>query len=85
MKEGLAVILFFMLIALGWKQSYKTHVNNLFGVTEAEQQRATTVLTGATPSVALPNPYVAPAPTPDRSWLFSPKAMDKPYNPTRNR
>lgn len=84
MKEVLAIVLLIILVALGWKRSYQSHLFDRFGepaapvvaTPRASPQR----IPGATTMRAPVPPMVVPTPAADRSWLFSPKRMDTPYN-----
>lgn len=83
MKEGLAIILLGVFVALGWKQSYQGHLEDLFGVPLTQQMESRSSAAKLTPAKPPSSPAaraVIPAPTPDRAWLFGPKPMDKPHS-----
>lgn len=72
------------LVLVGWRQPYRQHLVYLF----PDRFAPAPVSAAATPEPATPSPGAAPrvqSPTPDlkprsESWLWEPKAMDKPYN-----
>lgn len=82
MKEGFAIIFLIVLLALGWKQSYQSQLQQLFDISSsrpATPRREAPAVSPATPARAV----AVPAATPDRAWLFGPRKMDQPY-PSQN-
>ena len=92
MKELLALLGLLFLVTIGWNQSFKTHLDNLFGT--VEEQPAITGkpsldtpkpgTTAAPPSAAtlppLPAGEAATSPSPDKSWLWRRTTMDEPHD-----
>lgn len=97
MKEFAALILFIVLIAVGWNQPFKVHFQSITGAPPSapELTETTPPFTPQSPRQAsLPSrpgpgvPAVAASATPipeEKSWMWQKTPMDAPYKEKRGR
>ena len=77
MKEPLAVIVLFLLVALGWNQSFETHYAAIRGQNITRMARSGKGRKGSA-AYSGRQEFLNPTPVPDRSWMWAPTAIDAP-------
>jgi len=89
-REALCFVFLLVLICAGWKQSYSSHWNTLFGnPLEAIPEGSAPLPASPSEEADIPIERKAaaavPAPTPDRSWMYKPTLMNVPHSRTGGR
>ena len=78
MREALALLFLIVLIAMGWKQPYRNHVNSVVPQVGAAAQITT-------PDPRQQRMQAVPVVPRDRSWMWERTKMDAPYDKTHVR